>query len=302
MVSVRTSAIHSLAVVLVLAASCSYATADVIVDYFNGYGATDTALAGNGTAGSGWADVWTAQTSGGTPLNDVDYVAGASLSFSNPGYSNAGNLTGSADGTAGELTGASSPSSVTYRQFATPLTGTIWVSALARIDSPNDAALLWFDCNTSSSSGNNAIGLFGTSDTATSPFFKYAGSASWTSDSFAVNQTYLYLAKIVIDQSGTNDSIEYWIKSSGDTTPITESTLGTPIASRNTADALGTAVERIGVSFDQSSGGQQLDNLRISNGPNGFDDVMGVPEPSTLALALLASITIVGIVRLRRLA
>ncbi len=108
------------------------ASAATAMDHFNGYGTVQKDLLGStGSEIAGWAGPWATNAAS-------DYHPGIQLNYNAPGYSNAPNFNGPADGTSGaNFGGGISASAVATRSFTTGLTGTIWVSALAQYTNSN---------------------------------------------------------------------------------------------------------------------------------------------------------------------
>ena len=76
-----------------------------------------------------------------TTLCRTSFIDGQQLSYSAAGYSNAGNGSGPTDGCVGQTVATSGWSSFSDRFLATPLTGTIWVSALVNLAEAQNIAI-----------------------------------------------------------------------------------------------------------------------------------------------------------------
>lgn len=276
---------------LAIAATClsGVSAQAAIVEYFNGYGTTTTTVTGlNG--GEGWTGAWAGD------LNP-DYVplaenAAFNLTYTAAGYSNAGNGSAPSDGLA--MMGGGSAGSVTSRTLRsggttvdTGLTGTIWISALANSGSSSSSHMLvWMDRPDVTNSYVAIRGL--------AARLRYAGTdLTGAASEYAINTTYLFLAKVVINASGTNDTLDFWINPN-----LTggEAGLGTPkLSGANNTNAYGNAFSGIGLSFE---GYGKIDSIRISNSASAFSDVTLVPEPAFAGIVGLAAVA--GLARRRR--
>ncbi|MEM6821121.1 MAG: PEP-CTERM sorting domain-containing protein [Verrucomicrobiota bacterium] len=245
----------------------------LIVENFNDYGSSSVPLT-LGTSGSGWAGAWNHTGTG------PNYTQGG-LTFSSSGYSNAGNDSDLNDGLASY--GSGGANNFATRSFSTGLTGTIWLSAVAEWTNPTAQVKLMLG-----SSANNFIGFF-----ENSGFVGYDGTTN-TTGSFSASITHLMLARIQIDASGNNDSVEYWINPN-----LTggEAGLGASDFSQNGSDVFGSSLDGVGLAFRRA--GSTFDALRISNEVTGFSDVTAVPEPSTYILLVFG--TVIVFIHVRRL-
>jgi hypothetical protein len=284
--------IKTLSLIPLLASAVSL-HGQVIVENFNDYGDTRVNLMDLGSAGGGWAGPWT---------NNIrpDYVPGAGLTYDQPGYAyNSENLVGANHGLASYHLGTGSQSGqVARRAFAEPLTGTIWISFLAHVDGPADNntaggapvipdVIFWLNHGQTPA---NFVALRGQVDGSkpggyrVAAVSRYAGSDTFAAGSdFAEGTTHLLLSRIIIGADGNNDSLDFWVNpnlSGG------EVGLGAPLLSFSGADAYGSSLTNIGVSFTGPL--SQIDAIRISNAPDGFAQV--IPEPSTYAFFVGLSI------------
>jgi MYXO-CTERM domain-containing protein len=279
----------------------SAAQGATITENFNDYGTTSTFVSGLGTAGDGWAGAWTELT---TDSGWPQYEAGSSLTFNSPNYTTAANQTGANDGLI--VTGATNTnaSKAAYRSFSTPLTGTIWISALTQFHNVGPDVLLILDAT---SGTNNYVGIrlnatlskaearIKTNGTEDADEFGPGGT-----DNVYPNDTSLLLLsriQIDIDASG-NDQIDYWIFDSNSTTtgipalPATAAGLPATPSFSKVGDFYGTSLSAIGVAVTKAN--TKVDAIRISNDANGFEQVTSVPEPGLLGAGLL------GLLALRR--
>ena len=101
------------------------------------FGTLDTDMAGRGGSGDGWAGPWYDGINGST----TSFMVGQQLSYSAAGYSNTGNGSGPTDGSVGQAAATSGWTNFSDRLLATPLTGTIWVSALVNRDEAQNIAI-----------------------------------------------------------------------------------------------------------------------------------------------------------------
>lgn len=268
-----------------------------ISEYFNGYGESDikleTVAAGGGT---GWQGNWT-RPSGGTAASYSNYMAGAIVAPVLTGYSSAGNLTGSGNGTAG---GSSITSSLYNTHRATgPLTGEIWISVAYRVNGFSDggATTLIFDSN--AFAAPNSITLFNSPNAANQGSFVYNSSGTSLDRNLfnpANGVDYLLLARIDMNynESG-HDRLSIWLTMT-DVTSL--ATIGSAFFVGEGADVFGESFGFIGLNV---RGDSRLDAIRISDAPDAFHFVTtgtAIPEPSTYAI--ITSFVVMGVVLWRR--
>ena len=270
-----------------------------ITEYFNGYGTLQTRFDNlpppNG--GTGWAGDYSGY-SGGNPLDRPYYLPGTNLNPTVTGYSSPQNLAGSNDGAAGlanQITWARRPTG--------PLTGTIWISAAFRVGTGNRGLAMSFDSNAQAGTVPNYVWLCSSVwDGAAWPTggpaqqFSYDGGVTYipaTTFNFAGNSEHLLVARIIINDNGTNDRLTVWTHP-GDVSSF--AALGAPNFDQATADAFGTSLdyfwfycETTGVPYPA------IDSIRISDDANlafGFVTTGMVPEPATLTLLTLAGLAL----------
>ena len=251
---------------------CSPADAVTLTDYFNDYGtASVRPLYGLGSEGNGWAGPWL-----GTTLTTAMGYERNNTSFINPYYSNAGNAADGNDGRAFFSGGDSSAGQISTRTFSNGLTGEIWVSTLARHGSNTSGdLLLWFDTSSSGSQANTLVGM----RNGDIPNLRFSGSTATGGDLNNSGKNVLLLSRIRVNESGSNDSIDFWVKGESDDLS-SPAALGAPLLSNSGSDAFGAELNYIGVSAGVQAG--NFDGLRISNDANAFDVVMGMAQPPTL--------------------
>ncbi len=252
------------------------AQAATITEYFNNYGTSDLAANGLGAAVGGWAGAWISGT------NYANYKANTALSYSGSGYTASLNQTDTNDGTlaAGSAAGVGN---VSFRSLSPAMTGTVWVSSLVSVAANGKDILMAMD---TSSINTNFVALRGSTGTDSGntlkvpePVIKYNnGTDSGNNLTFAAGTTHLFLLKIVMNYSGTSDSVDFWV----DPTLGASAPTSAAIYSKNVADVFG--VDFGGVGFSFASGGGSVDAIRISNDTDGYVQVTGIPEP---ALGLL---------------
>jgi hypothetical protein len=149
-------------------------------------------------------------------------------------------------------------------------------------DSTGDDILLWLRDNKSPVVNNDFISLRGSKDLNNAnanitphPCIRFNGANDTSvATSFASNQTHLFLVRIVLNASGTNDTSQFWIDpdlSNG------EAGMGAAIYSKSGQDAFGDGLSGVRVSFEGT--GPRPGALRISNDPGGFYRVTGAGKP-----------------------
>jgi len=145
------------------------------------------------------------------------------------------------------------------------------------------------------------VGLIGTigttypgpfNDGVPEPVMQYAGVTDYASTADRVaGATHMLLVKIQMNMAGgTNDGCELWVDP-----PLFagEGGLGFPIYSYGYADVFGTDFSGVGVSFNKASmlnkAKPRLDDIRISNGPNGFAEVISGWSPSPVRFTAITA-------------
>lgn len=132
-------------------------------------------------------------------------------------------------------------------------------------------------------------------------------SSTGSDDSFAVDTTYLMVAKLTINGSGADDSVDMWMLKEGDSFTTTEAGLGAADLSLSTADFgdglsniwLGRGDRDLDNATTTSAG--FIDDVRISNlsGDMGLQEVLAIPEPGSLTLVGFAGIALLVLRRFR---
>ena len=232
----------------------------------------------------GWSEPWGPgfdTTTGTVNLGTAAaYAKSANLNYNAPGYTNSSTIGTLVSGGASSGT-STAAGTVVSRGITGGMAGTIWISALVQQDSlsaANEDALIWLDrtaAGNSDNAGNAFIGIQGGGAIA----LRYAGINTLLETNgatYAANAAHLLLAKIVIDANGTTaDSLQFWIDPS-----LTN--LGTANLSIGGQNLFGSSFDGIGLSV--GSNGGMIDALRISNLPDGFQQVTALPEPASVAL------------------
>jgi len=271
----RQSASQIVALLLLVGALLQPVGAATIVEYFNGYGTTNSDMNGK-SGGSGWNADWSGSVV-------VDYKANSTLVYTAPGYSSAGDLSGTNNGSG---TSTSTTGNLVFRTF-TGLTGTIWMTVLMN-QSPTHDTLFWLDkTNTTASNGSvdrDFIALRNSIQKVEIEAFGATGGLynPTSTATFAVNTTHLLLVRVDMNNSGNNDLIQVWMD------PDLSGVLGAPLltSSATPGDFFGATFD--GVGFSTGGANASMDAIRISNEADGFLFVTtGVPEPSISALFLL---------------
>ncbi len=236
-----------------------------------------TTVVGGAVPGQ-WAGGWSAANSG----NYAKYESGSSLNYTTPGYVN--------DGTGGRFERTNnSPSH--DRQFASALTGTIWMSGVAQAGRTDGRSETRFTL-----SGDNSLATaFGFLDngedgtaTANRGFLSFGGSDTDTGATVFNTSAHLLLTKVTLNYSGLLDRVQFWIDPDVSTAAVLgEAGLGTANLTLDGADGLGDSLTAAGFTMNQNTA--VIDSMRIgtAGGNDGLNEVLtgvAVPEPSALAL------------------
>lgn len=241
------------------------------------------------TTTGGWAEPWgpgfdyiTGNRAFETTPN---YAVGHQLTYDAPGYRNSQSIGMLISGGAGkDASGPTYSAVVSGRGIRGGMDGTIWISALARIDSHDEDqdVLLWLD-RTAAGNGDNAGDAFIGLRKGGIIQLRHSGNVNLfepEGTTYDAGLVHLLLARIDMNVLGDDDAISFWINPD-----LTD--LGLPNLYAEGQDLFGSLFEGIGLSI--GAGGGAIDAIRISNAPDGFLAVTLVPEPTAFAwLAPLA--------------
>jgi len=188
----------ALAATLAYSVAAAVLSAGLIVENFTDYGPSQSNIVGlNG--GSGWSTGWDE----GEPPADAFYIPDVNLSYSAEGYLNIDNTSGVAGYVSNE-SGSTLPS-----RLFDALTGTIWVSFLAQIDEASDRSLLWLDDDGSEGNSGDLVGIL--NGEVSLRYGDVNSNTTLTAGLAPLNTTHLFLAKIEIDASGSDDTFSMWL-------------------------------------------------------------------------------------------
>ncbi len=257
----KTRIFIGLAVCILCFASVAQAT--IVQQDFNGLVAAklDGQAGGTGFGANNWGATGTIYV-----VHSADLVAPASTNFA---------LTQSA-GTAGIVNGDYGSARQVVRALDVALTGTVWGSYLTFLDPGDD---------------KNGIGFNSTSGTVNVPkpgidnlsrnriYYRPVAGALASADDALLDGTNLIVFRIIIDADGSNDDFTLW------TNPdVTDLASETPALARATADFVGSSITGLTVQSWGSGNAGSIDFITLSDGPNAYADVTGVPEPATMLL------------------
>jgi hypothetical protein len=197
------------------------------------------------------------------------------LMYDAPGYTNSPTVGNLISGGAGTKSGSTLSQTVSGRGISGGMQGTIWLSALVRIDTlaQDQDVLIWLDRDGSGNvdnSGDAFIGLRKGGAIA----LRHSGGTNLSEPggkTYAAGAAHLLLVRIDMNQSGgTDDAILLWIDPDLKNLPA-------PNLSASGSELFGKTFDGIGLSI--GPGGGTVDAIRISNEANGFDKVTMSPEP-----------------------
>ncbi len=262
-----------------------------LVENFN-YGPAANRIDLPSTTTGGWAEPWGPgidYLSNKVALDVApNYGTGFQLTYDAPGYVNAqpsGQLI--SGGAGADSTGPTYAAVVSGRGIRGGMEGTIWISALARLDGTDEGqdVLLWLD-RTAAGNGVNAGDAFIGLRKSGYIQLRHSGNVNLfeaSDTTYAAGEVHLLLARLVLNADGTADELSFWIN------PNLHD-LGAPNLFASGGDFFGDTLEGIGLSL--GSAGGAIDAIRISNAPDGFLAVTGVPEPAGTGVLALASIVL----------
>lgn len=290
--SFRKSVLHA-ACGLLLASACGIPTVRAALLDADSFAYSGTALSGQ-NGGTGWNGAWFTTATSPNSLSDD----GVSLSYP-PSYESpivAPPVSGSRIQT-GSPTGNASTSRLLSQTIPLNVDGTVrYVSALFQKNRPNgevttDNILLEFV--DASANRRWGIGIEGTTD---KPWLNAnASTTPSTGPAVTAGETYLIVAKIVSASTGVDTAfLKVFGVGYGSIVPADEPTTWDATQTQTT----GAILDRIRVRIDtgNTTGAPGvIDQIRIADT---WQDVVAVPEPSSIALAGLALIG--GVVASRR--
>jgi hypothetical protein len=241
----------------------------------------------------GWSEAWGGARdylSKAVVLDNAPaYGIGEQLHYEAPGYDNSAAVGRLVSGGAGTAEGPTYSADVSGRGIRGGLGGTVWISALARIDSlgADQDALLWLDRDSTGNVDNSGDAFIGLRKGGiiqlriggTNNVFEASNTI------YAAGQTHLLLARIGMDEQGKQDTISFWIDPD-------LMDLGAANLVASAGDWFGSRFDGIGLSI--GAGGGAIDAIRISNVPDGFLQVTRVPEPGSMGLMALAGVAWLG--------
>ncbi len=251
-----------------------------LVEFFNGYGTETVNIVGLGTAADGWGGAWTpSHPNNATYSHPSDYVPGTQLSWEGARFSADGNLDNEESGCFRGL--VNNAAVIAYRRFASPLSGTVWISAITK---PIGFSQTWMNLFLGSASSNPAIGL----EAAWQPSQGIApkvktNAITWNLDGkpghvYAQDTVILLLIRVDYNVDGSNDRVRVWTNPELDRLePISA-----PAYDFGEADHVGSSLSVVGLSASSTF---LVDALRISDGDGdaakGYCFVTGQPDPPT---------------------
>jgi hypothetical protein len=175
------------------------------------------------------------------------------------------------------------------RPVAAPLSGTVWFSFLLNAPDANSRTGISFN-STGSGAGGARMDASGTS------FFISYGLGVTQPNRFTLGQTALVVGQVVVDENGTNDRLRLWINP--DVNTLTEETTTNRVFDASDMNWVNSSITSLALqSYGNNTSGGIVDAVRLSDGPDAFFNVTGVPEPTGLGLVLLGG---VGLVARRR--
>ncbi|MBI1367541.1 MAG: hypothetical protein GC162_02690 [Planctomycetes bacterium] len=283
-----------IAAALTLMLCAGSARATFVAEYFNNYGTVAIDRLNGLNGGVGWGGAWVDSTGGNVGVSgNPGYEPNLQTSFTNANYSTDGNESDTNDGRA-LIASTDSSASIIRRSFLTPLTGTIWMSALVRhASNVGGDVILWFETQGSGSQANTFVAL----RTGDVPTMRYMGTNTTSADLNSSGTNLLFLAKIELDYSGSFDRISFWVKNEA-ANLSSEAALGSPLLTNSGIDVLGNTLTYIGLSGGGAIG--NVDSLRYADGPDALALVLRGANAVPAPLALPAGAMLLGTLVLRR--
>jgi len=242
----------------------------LVTDDFSGY--TGALTGENGGSGWGGAYVNTAGTAPDTAASNTVFGNASS------GYVDINSGTGQLDGSvAGSFNNNRDSRSIS----GSPLTsGDIWFSFVADAD-------IGAQINLYLDSVNDSSPRFGVN--GGSLFVRDTGTTTEDATAFPSTFNVLVIGKLELNTSGSNDNLTAWAWNAGNTTAITEASLGTSANRTATTGASDFLTDFDNIGWTLSSG-TQVDQFRLAYGGTSAQNLesvltgVAVPEPSTYAL------------------
>lgn len=328
----KTLTVLSLTAGITLIATLS-TQAQLIANESFSYASGSSVISTEGTGGTGWGFAWNSKTdpsSNPTAGYSLSQVAAASLSYTDGSGHTLTTSGGSLISSAGTSTTTAQPeralaAGVTFGSLAAANTadpGTLWVS------------YLWQGLNTSATSGGlfrQSIMMFLTgagSGTGSGserldigmPNISTANEATvnpnislWTSGGSLPNNygsttplqstvsadngaTDFILMEFIVDNStATADTVDVWINPTlNGTAPVGTPNLTYALQDLSALDGLRVQSGGFNATYGSVGGAQQVDEINIGDTPF---DVEPVPEPASMALAVLGGLALLGMRR-----
>ncbi|MDA3872816.1 MAG: PEP-CTERM sorting domain-containing protein [Kiritimatiellae bacterium] len=259
---------------LALLAYATHLSADILAQDQFEYTVDDPLNAANG--GTGWSGGWNAVDSGTTTHVTVETNNGSSAAHFAGSDPNAKNFA--------------------YRPFGSTLDqDTLYVSYLFEFESDGNFFALWLDDTTSTSNNHSNVvpntGLFTSGDL----FARFVGTGEITGPTAVSGTPYQLVIEVSKSTPGVTEdytNIRFWVNPEN-------SDLGTPTGTNYTNESTSrSSYDYVGFRGAGNADGDSfwVDDLIIATE---WDDVVVIPEPSTVALVLVALVGIAPFLRRR---